>query len=220
MAKKVWRVVKLAACGYWPTDTNLLENEIEHRCQIHNLPAIANDKLHKRLQLMISQCQLENVAVDSMLETERELLASLDQEINCCCERHSIPHGRQRQLILGLLLRRLSLVWKNIKKENHDCQTLSIRAIAGYAKHDDNSYGQAVFAFCLNTQKHKAEYMYNGLLAAYTTVYRKKFSPFSTNWSMEHYIEAFGNNSKLIDLFQQYVKAERKYCNSFRPYSK
>ena len=169
---------------------------------------------------MISQCQLENVAVVSMLEIERELLASLDHEINLCCERHVTSYGRQRQLILGLLLRRLSLVWKNIKNEKHHCQTLSIRAIAGYAKHEDSSYGKAIFAFCLNTQKHKAEYMYNGLVAAYATVYRKKHSPFSTNWSIENYIEAFGSNSKLIDLFQQYIKAERKYCNYFAPMQK
>ena len=54
--------------------------------------------------------------------------------------------------------------------------------------------------------------MYHGLITAFSTIYRKGKSPYNARWSLEKNGEAFGNDAKLMKMFQKILDEEIKYC--------
>ena len=56
--------------------------------------------------------------------------------------------------------------------------------------------------------------MYDGCIAAYSKVYHKGKSPYSSNWRLEDHMEEFGNDAALAEMFGQIKTQERRVCES------
>ncbi|KAL9134112.1 MAG: hypothetical protein Q9175_004708 [Cornicularia normoerica] len=124
------------------------------------------------------------------VETEKELLAMLDEQMKC--ERN---RRRPNSVILGLCIRRLSLSYRDSLRQNRRLyrrfESINPRGFADNAKR-----------------------MYDGCISAYSKVYWKGESPYSASWRLEDHIEEFGNDAALVEMFGGIMRAERKYCEA------
>ncbi|KAL6712885.1 hypothetical protein ACLMJK_009597 [Lecanora helva] len=143
---------------------------------------------------------VEEIAIHFTKKAELELNSMLDWQIGTYGRQNSTD-TKCRTIMLGLFLRRLSLLWKGrVERQRRYCDLLT--PFIKSAKVDQ---------FTRNLSD--AERMYNMYITAYATVYRKSHSPYSANWSLEDHSAAFGGDRRLMSMFQDVMREEIAYCN-------
>ena len=133
-------------------------------------------------------------------DNEQELLGMLDEHMTFESSRR-FPNA----MMFGLCIRRLSLFYR---RELMYCTYFRLMEYRSKGLPDDPPW-------LLEVQENIRS-MYDGCISAYSKVYHKEKSPYSSNWRLQDHIEEFGNDAALAKLFGKIKTHERRVC-AFNP---